>query len=405
MIEKAFDSISKADIEALIANAVGESRTLEYKQELPGTKDDDKKEFLADISSFGNAAGGDVLYGIKGKVNAEGKKTGEPEAVSPLIGTTPDQAKLRLEESIRSGIDPRLRVQIKEIVGWGDNGQGFVILIRIQKSFASPHMVIFKGSSRFFSRNSAGKYQLDVAEIRSAVLATDSQAERIKRFREERIGKIIADEIPFVLSSPHRLILHIVPIPSFLNRERLNLATHSSTSRYFRPISSQGWESRFNLDGYLNWQPERQPGDGVKGYCQLFFDGTIEAVFSELLRTDKGYPVRGGTGFIASIAYERDLITAVESYLNGYKELGVNGPLALSMAIVGCRGSYMYVKPSQLWIDYHPIDRDAIILPDVIIDDLNMNIPHVMKPLFDAVWNACGFPYSLNYDNQGNWMG
>lgn len=46
-------------------------------------------------------------------------------------------------------------------------GKRFVIVIRIPKSWASPHMIT-KGSSKFYSRNSAGKYPLDVFEIRTA---------------------------------------------------------------------------------------------------------------------------------------------------------------------------------------------------------------------------------------------
>lgn len=52
MIQKQFELIDKGDIDALIANGIGESRTLEYKQELPGPADENKKEFLADVSSF-----------------------------------------------------------------------------------------------------------------------------------------------------------------------------------------------------------------------------------------------------------------------------------------------------------------------------------------------------------------
>ncbi len=63
MISREFDTITKEDIEALVTDAVPEDRTIEYKQQLPGGTDEDKREFLADVSSFANAAGGDVLYG------------------------------------------------------------------------------------------------------------------------------------------------------------------------------------------------------------------------------------------------------------------------------------------------------------------------------------------------------
>ena len=64
MWEKSIDGIKKSDIELLISNQIQESRTIEYKESLPGNSDQDKREFLADISSFANAAGGDLLYGI-----------------------------------------------------------------------------------------------------------------------------------------------------------------------------------------------------------------------------------------------------------------------------------------------------------------------------------------------------
>ncbi|MBL4885488.1 MAG: ATP-binding protein, partial [Planctomycetaceae bacterium] len=129
MIQKQFDSISKDEIDALLANGVTESKTLEYKQELPGNSDREKKEFLADVSSFANASGGDILFGIVAEVDKHGKKTGAPETVLPITDTTPDGVKLRLEEIIRNGIEPRLRVQIQEITGWGDDEVGFIILI------------------------------------------------------------------------------------------------------------------------------------------------------------------------------------------------------------------------------------------------------------------------------------
>ncbi|MCD6594362.1 ATP-binding protein, partial [bacterium] len=64
MIAKNIDQISEEDLQALIDNSVLEGKTIEYKQSLPGNSDSDKKEFLADISSFANASGGDLIYGI-----------------------------------------------------------------------------------------------------------------------------------------------------------------------------------------------------------------------------------------------------------------------------------------------------------------------------------------------------
>jgi hypothetical protein len=56
MIQKPLDRIEKADVDSLIANEEREDRALECKQALPTNSDDDKRELLADVSSFANAA-------------------------------------------------------------------------------------------------------------------------------------------------------------------------------------------------------------------------------------------------------------------------------------------------------------------------------------------------------------
>lgn len=60
----AFEAIAEADLLALISNAVSEGRTIDYKRELPGNSDGEKKEFLADVSSFANTSGGDLIFGL-----------------------------------------------------------------------------------------------------------------------------------------------------------------------------------------------------------------------------------------------------------------------------------------------------------------------------------------------------
>lgn len=51
-----------------------------------------------------------------------------------------------------------------------------------------------------------------------------------------------------------------------------------------------------------------------------------------------------------------------------------------------------------------PIDRDVLLVPEVVVEDFNVASDQVMKPIFDAVWNAAGWPGSHNYDNAGNWI-
>lgn len=50
------DKITEADLQALIETGARESLHIDYKRQTYGGSDADKKEFLADICSFANAA-------------------------------------------------------------------------------------------------------------------------------------------------------------------------------------------------------------------------------------------------------------------------------------------------------------------------------------------------------------
>ena len=78
IIEKPLESITEEDLKRLVENQVIEKKHLEYKRILPSNKDSDKKEFLADIVSFANTSGGDLIYGI-----TQDNETGYP---SELLG-------------------------------------------------------------------------------------------------------------------------------------------------------------------------------------------------------------------------------------------------------------------------------------------------------------------------------
>jgi hypothetical protein len=61
-LEKPTDSLLESDLQELITNGVTERRTIEYKEALPGSNDEAKTEFLNDVSSLANAAGGSLVY-------------------------------------------------------------------------------------------------------------------------------------------------------------------------------------------------------------------------------------------------------------------------------------------------------------------------------------------------------
>jgi predicted HTH transcriptional regulator len=155
MINNLIDEIGIKDIQDLIENGVVEGKTIEYKQELVISTDNDKKEFLYDVSSFANAGGGDLIFGI-----TEDRTTGLPQAIKGFVVGNLDEELRKIESLIRDGIQPRLaRVDIRSFK-FSDGL--IVLLIRIAKGWNAPHQVTFKGADKFYTRAANGKYKLDV---------------------------------------------------------------------------------------------------------------------------------------------------------------------------------------------------------------------------------------------------
>jgi hypothetical protein len=58
------DQIDEARLQALIVAGAAESRIIDYKRTTYGSAHSDYSELLADISSFANMAGGDLILGV-----------------------------------------------------------------------------------------------------------------------------------------------------------------------------------------------------------------------------------------------------------------------------------------------------------------------------------------------------
>src|SRR5437868_6558077 len=108
MIDKPLHDITYADIERLVREQWPESKTIDYKRDVYGNRDEDKKELLKDVSSFANTQGGDILIGVD-------ENQGLPTAIPGVTIVDVDKEKLRLDEVIRRGLDPRIEFSIHHV--------------------------------------------------------------------------------------------------------------------------------------------------------------------------------------------------------------------------------------------------------------------------------------------------
>ena len=395
MIQKRIDEIDKATIDSLVTNSVSERRTLDYKEILPAPGDDEKREFLSDVTSFANAAGGDIVYGVADERDENGRATGIPRSADGLNVNNIGEHKGRLESSARDGIAPRIQgIQFQIVNGFA---KGPVLIARIPKSWTGPHMVTFKNLSRFYSRNSTGKYQFDVAEIRAAFIESTSIGDKLRNFRAERLAKAIQGETAVPLGDGVRIVLHVVPLSAMSQgMVRDVTAEASKLTALLRPIQESSYGGRYNIDGFFvegMRQTATRPGMPSYGsYVQVFRSGAIEAA-------------EGGLSFhgklLPSSLIEKLILQATERLLDALKKMDTPLPIFAMLTLIGVKGMQMATGNIAY---YHPgtIDRDLIALPEVVIEDFDVDVARLLQPMFDAMWQASGTERSPNYDESGN---
>ena len=143
IIPKPLLSIKEDSLHELIANPIREKRDVEYKSESYGNKHAQRREFLADVSSFANTIGGDLLIGVQ-------EKNGLPVAFPGVVLENVDGEIQRLQQMLLYGIEPRLSgVDIHAIEL---STAKYVLIVRTRRSWNGPHRVILEGHDKFYAR-------------------------------------------------------------------------------------------------------------------------------------------------------------------------------------------------------------------------------------------------------------
>jgi hypothetical protein len=388
------DQIDEAALQALIDGRTSESRSIEYKRTSYGASNADHSEFLADVSSFANTSGGDLVIGMRAT-------DGIPKEFSPL-DIAIDAEALRFEQLARAGLQPRIvNIAFQPVrIARG----GHILIIRIPRSYNSPHRVIRQGSNRFWARSSAGKYEPDVEQLRMRFTAGPQLADRVRDFRLDRLAKIAAGQGPVQLMDRGSLVLHIVPLSAFTSPTVIQLEGPSRDFGSFSPIGSRTAQGiRINFDGLLKLSNADQTAALQRAYVQLFRTGTVEAVSSNILSTSKGQPI--------IFNLDDEIIFACARYLRDVADVGIEPPYALLVSLLGVKGARFNLSrgANSAWYDTlgDTLDRDQYHFAEVIFEtnpNSQEQFAEMLRPILDQLANAAGSASSPSFDRLGNYI-
>jgi hypothetical protein len=327
-------ALSEVGLRQFISLAIPEGLYLDYKEALSGGSDKDaKREFLKDVTAFANAAGGQLILGVK-----------EPAEGLPLdqqiVGLVDAEALAQdLERLCSTSIDPR--IPGLRIIRIPSTSSQSCLVIHIPPSLGRPHMVSHGAHRSFYVRHSESSFPMTTHEIREAVLASASSEGRARRFLEQRLEEartslhaqspafflqampLIAPEAPWnVLSSPFEEVLR--------GRARIDkFAGYATLASHIQPKPTidglQGLDAR---DDSL-WETEIHR----TGYVSAFYR---DIQTTEVYAGEQRYVVHSGTADIfRAFCHMLDELVATS---------GSDVPYLITGTYLRAHGSYLWTE-------------------------------------------------------------
>ena len=235
---------------------------------------------------------------------------------------------------------------------------------------------------------------MDTAELRRAFTLSEIISDRIKKFREDRVQQIMQNRTPVLLPTGPKLILHLIPVESYAARLSFTPTALQSLMPKLRPLATTaGYSDRINMDGVVFCDSVDHRKQSF-GYVQIYRTGVIEVVADDIVNTIPG-DQQQIPYFITH--YEKYLLDRLPEYLEAQRTLGIPPPVWLFLTLSRVRG--MSINRRRDLFPKPPIDRD-ILLPETEIADLAGDSFPIVKPLFDIIWNAAGFPRAVSFNTK-----
>lgn len=385
------DDITAEEVTQFVAQTrLPESAVLDYKRDYDLSNEKGKRAFLADLCAFANNGGGHIVIGIDEERGEDSEKTGLP--VSP-----PSGAKL-FDRSIAENIlddliDPKIgsMVEIHEVDGgW----EGSVYIVRIGRSWNPPHCVQGREGRKYFRRSGTKSDPMTTDQIRELFIRAADLGGRVAQFHHDRVQQIVGGGTTFPLQGDEgergHVITHVVPLSFFASGDFLALVDDPG----LRPQWRCGRHPMVpNFDGWVSYAGEA----GADTHVQVFRNGAVEIVEAGIAKTHNHRDV------LRQNQVECHVIHAVREALrlrDAFPDL--LAPWSLHVTLDGVAGSIIPVTEIRWLRGIHAIELDHLRFPDLRLEEVAVSdlrtIVNTLRPIFDMLWPASGWPRSLNYD-------
>jgi hypothetical protein len=382
---KKLSDIQVEDLQRLIDEKVQERDTVEYKRDMYGTTDADKREMLRDITSMANHRGGYLLIGI------DEDDEGIP---ANIIGTESGNHVERIRSCCLDNIEKRIiGLDIRDMpLG---NGK-VVVIVSIPESINAPHMIIQSGLNQFWKRHGRQKDKMTIDEVGEAFDRRLSNLNRLDRFLFIRKAEILED-------IGEQTLMIISASPAYL-RDEIVLSNQDEKIRTMirNPTRYQNQNDGIysgtpypTINGLRadNRIPFHSDNKTVNQYIEVFFNGYIEFGF---LMT----PFSQHGTYFASLVETPYIVDFLGFTQNIFEQFFPFLPIIVSFSIFNAKGIWLATSNSGedakvKW------QRQHLELGNFFIDNISNERKLVTKRICDRIWQCFNREKCNLFDNDG----
>lgn len=224
--------------------------------------------------------------------------------------------------------------------------------------------------------------------------AASELSRKIEEFRSVRLKEIAKIGLPLPPLDQHSsLMMHIVPHSSFNANQGIDLRAIRDYGNGFRPLGGPDSSHRYNFHGLVRFRA----GSTCHGYTQLFRTGAIEATKFDIEAE------HGGRHFIRLVICNH-ILQGLDYYLGELRYLGVQCPITIMLTFQNVARKFLGSN-SSLGEYGNEITESNLNLPPCAIEEYatKLEIARLLRPAFDAFWNAGGQESCPHYDQNGDW--
>jgi hypothetical protein len=183
---------TEANVTGLVTAGAVEDFDLDFKAQLYGNGDSDKRALAGDVAALANTAGGLIIIGIAEDEHARA-------ASAPGVALSDDET--RRMTQILATISPLPTFEIRAIPSAADPNHGFYLLA-VSRSPRAPHAVPVNDGLRYPKRNGSTIRYLaepEVAEAyRERAFGSRNQTDRLDEIMRDILARLDTSEHPWV---------------------------------------------------------------------------------------------------------------------------------------------------------------------------------------------------------------